>query len=172
MNKKSINNTKDFYVTIEIPKGNFVKYEINKKNNNIYVDRFINAPIPYPFNYGYINNTLSLDNDYLDSVIISKYKIYPNSIMLCRSIGMLLMEDESGIDNKIICVPSNNISKDYKNINNIYDISNNYLNKIKFFFKYYKKMDSNKWSKIICFKDKKESYKEIFNSIERFKKNK
>ncbi|QJC33073.1 inorganic diphosphatase [Enterobacteriaceae endosymbiont of Donacia semicuprea] len=176
MNFKNIssgeNIPNDINVIIEISlNSNSVKYEINKKNGILFVDRFIFTPMFYPFNYGYINNTLSLDNDPLDVVVITKYSILPGSVIRCRPIGLLSMIDESGNDNKIIAVPHKKISKEYCLIKNIKDLSILLQEQIIYFFKHYKDLEKGKWCKINGWKDLKKAHDEILFSIDTFKKN-
>jgi inorganic pyrophosphatase len=175
MNLKKIKSgnkiPKEIYVIIEISAFSTpIKYEINKKNQLLMVDRIIPTTMFYPCNYGYINKTLSLDGDPLDALVITPYPLIPYSIITCKPIGMLNMEDESGKDYKILCVPIKKICSKYNKIKNIHDISKSILNKIEHFFKYYKKLEKNKWTKILGWKDKQDTQKEIINSIKRYKK--
>ncbi|KAF0711445.1 Inorganic pyrophosphatase, partial [Aphis craccivora] len=126
----------DIYVIIEIPSNSSpIKYEIDKKSGFLFVDRFISTPMFYPCNYGYINQTLSMDNDPLDVLVPSLYPIKSQSVIHCKPIGILQMKDESGDDAKIIAVPKN--------------ISDLLKEQIEHFFKYYKKIETEKWTKII-----------------------
>jgi inorganic pyrophosphatase len=175
MNLKKISSGKKvpekIYVIIEIQANSYpIKYEINKKNNMLFVDRIIPTAMFYPCNYGFINKTLALDKDPLDVLVITSYPLIPYSIIECRPIGMLNMEDESGLDYKIICVPTNKICKKYKRIQEIQDLSKNLLKKIEHFFKYYKKLEKNKWTKIIKWENSNIAKKEILFSIKRYKK--
>ncbi|BBA84938.1 inorganic diphosphatase [endosymbiont of Pachyrhynchus infernalis] len=173
----NINNIKpgnnipdDINVIIEIPNKLNIKYEIDSYGN-ILIDRFINK-MSYPCNYGFINKTLSNDNDNLDVVIPINLSLQIGSIINCRPIGILNMCDESGEDNKIIAVPNFNISNEFDNIKDIYDISETILHNIRYFFENYKNNYKNKWSKVKDFKDKKYAKEEIINSINKFiKKN-
>ncbi|MCW5197595.1 inorganic diphosphatase [Buchnera aphidicola] len=164
---------KEVYVIIEISASSTpIKYEIDKTNQLLTVDRIIPTAMFYPCNYGFINKTLSLDGDPLDALVITPYPLLPYSIILCKPIGTLNMEDESGKDYKIICIPIKKICTQYNNIKNISDVSPKTLNQIEHFFKYYKKLENNKWTKILGWKDKNYTYKEILKSIKRYKKNK
>ncbi|QJC31433.1 inorganic diphosphatase [Enterobacteriaceae endosymbiont of Macroplea mutica] len=156
-------------VIVEIPiNTNPVKYEINKKYGLLFVDRFISTTMIYPCNYGYINQTLSLDDDPLDVLIFTEYYIYPSTVIECRPIGLLKMFDESGEDKKILAVPCNKISLAYQNIKNISDVPDMFKNKIIHFFKHYKDLENNKWSKIDNWYDIDIAKKEIIVSINRF----
>ncbi|NIH16743.1 MAG: inorganic diphosphatase [Buchnera aphidicola (Periphyllus lyropictus)] len=177
MNLKKIkpgkNVPNDVYVIIEIQAHSKpIKYEINKKNKLLMVDRIIPTSMFYPCNYGFINKTLSLDGDPLDALVITPYPLIPYSIIQCKPIGMLNMKDESGIDYKIICVPTKKICKEYKLVNDIQDLPKNILKNISHFFKYYKKLEKKKWTEILKWKNSNESKKEIIKSIKRYKKKK
>ena len=160
----------DIYVIIEIPSNSSpVKYEVNKESGLLFVDRFISTPMFYPCNYGYINQTLSMDGDPLDVLVPSPYPIQSNSIIHCKPIGILKMEDESGEDSKIIAVPKSKICKTYKYINDISEISKLLKKQIEHFFKYYKKLEKEKWVKIIDWGNAKEAKLEINNAYHRAK---
>ncbi len=156
----------DIYVIIEIPLNTSnIKYEINKKYNCIWVDRFISNNIFYPCNYGYINKSLFLDKDPLDVLVISDYPLFINSVIHCRPIGLLKMQDESGKDYKILAVPNYNITNKYDFIQDICDIPVFLLDSILYFFEHYKDLENDKWTKIDDWYDIHESKKVILNSI-------
>ncbi|CAL4318963.1 Inorganic pyrophosphatase [Buchnera aphidicola (Protaphis terricola)] len=163
----------DIYVIIEIPANSSpVKYELDKKLGLLFVDRFLPTPMFYPCNYGYINQTLSMDGDPLDVLVITPYPIQSYSVIHCKPIGILKMKDESGDDAKIIAVPKNKISQLYNNINNISDIPELLKKQIEHFFKYYKKIEKEKWTKIIGWGDHIEAKLEINSSYNRAKNKK
>lgn len=165
-NKRNI--TKEIYGIIEISAFSLpVKYEINKKFNILSVDRFIPAPVQYPCNYGFIPNTLGLDGDPLDLLIPTPYPVQPNTLIKCRPIGMLEMEDESGQDIKIIAVPHQKISEIYNNILDIQDLSNFLKNQIIYFFKNYKSLEKEKWVIIKDWKNAEHAKTEILKSLKR-----
>ncbi|WP_343184096.1 inorganic diphosphatase [Buchnera aphidicola (Ceratovacuna keduensis)] len=177
MNIKKISSGKnpphDIFAIIEISSNSSpVKYEINKNCGNIFVDRFIPVAMFYPYNYGYINNTLSEDGDCLDTLVITPYPIISKSVIRCIPIGMLKMIDESGKDNKIISIPNKKITEEYKNILDINDLKSNIKKKIQNFFYNYKKLEKNKWIKIIGWGNKKEAKEEILKSIKNYKNSK
>ncbi|BGI51305.1 MAG: inorganic diphosphatase [Buchnera aphidicola (Ceratovacuna japonica)] len=174
MNLKKIpsgkNPPNDIFAIIEISSNSYpVKYEINKNCGNIFVDRFIPVAMFYPYNYGYINNTLSEDGDCLDILVITPYPIIPKSIIRCVPIGILKMIDESGKDNKIIGLPNKKVTQEYKKISDIKYLEKSIKEKIQNFFYNYKKLEKNKWIKIIGWGDKKEAKNEILKSIESYK---
>lgn len=163
----------DIYVIIEISaQSSPIKYEINKKFNTLFVDRFISTAMFYPCNYGYVNFTLSEDGDPIDVLVISEYSLYPKCVINTRPIGVLKMIDETGKDEKIIAVPNYNLTKEYDNINNIYDLSNVLLEKIYHFFKEYKSLENGKWTKMGNWEDVKSAKKKILSSFFRAKKEK
>ena len=136
---------------IEIPKGGRLKYEIDH-NNNLILDRVLPLGCVYPGNYGYIPDTLGGDGDPLDILIITQYPIQSKCHVLCRPVGVLHMKDEKGIDEKIIAVPIRSIDKMYSNIEDLSDIPNRQLKEIKYFFETYKKLEEDKWTKVMDFK--------------------
>lgn len=138
----------DIDMIVEIPYNTNVKYEYDKKLGRIRCDRILSTPMMYPGNYGYFPNTLAGDNDPLDVLLISNFHLYPNTLIKVKIIGVLITEDESGKDEKIIAVPSIEVDKSYENINNILDIQNNIILKIKHFFKHYKDNNKSKWIKV------------------------
>ncbi|QTJ62786.1 inorganic diphosphatase [Candidatus Nardonella dryophthoridicola] len=162
----------NIYVIIEIPYGNNnIKYEISKKNSLLYVDRFIKNTVYYPFNYGYINKTISSDNDNLDVIIPINYKINIGTIILCKPIGIIKMYDNNIEDNKIIALPDDSISDEFKDINNISDISKDKLYKINFFLNNYKTINNKSLINILEYGNNTDAKKEIILSIKKFKKN-
>ena len=169
--KHGKNLPNEFNVIIEIPMNSDpVKYEIDKKNGLLIVDRFINTSMHYPVNYGHIPKTLSLDKDCLDAMVICPFPLHIGSIINCRTLGMLNMIDDSGIDNKILSVPVDNICYNYLDIIEYTDLVNYEIIKIEHFFKHYKDAEKYKWTKIEGWSDSKSAKQEIINSVERYKK--
>ncbi|KZZ31396.1 inorganic diphosphatase, partial [Oleiphilus sp. HI0086] len=113
----------DINVVIEIPaQSSPVKYEIDKDMGAVVVDRFMSTPMFYPANYGFIPHTLADDGDPLDVLVITPYPVIPGSVIRCRPIGMLDMDDEAGGDEKLVAVPHDKLSPEYKDIQDIEDI--------------------------------------------------
>ena len=140
----------EFNVIIEIPMNdNPVKYELDKESGAIFVDRFMQVSMFYPCNYGFIPNTLSGDGDPVDVLVLSTYPIIPSAVVKCRPVGVLMMEDESGLDEKIIAVPVSKVDISFDNIRNITDVTGIVKNRIKHFFEHYKDMDKDKWVKVL-----------------------
>jgi len=137
-------------VYIEIEQFSNIKYEYNKNINKLIIDRILDEPFKYPFSYGFIPNTLANDNDELDALIITNKKIVNDEYYDVYIIGCLVMEDEKGMDEKILCV----LEEDYEEINDISDLNNNIKDNIHYFFSNYKKKSIEKWSKVIGFINK------------------
>mgnify|MGYP006098515255 CR=1 FL=1 len=156
-------------VFIEISKGTNIKYEY--EDGKLTVDRFLNVPFAYPFNYGYIPNTLGGDGDALDAVVICDYSLQPCSYIKCKLIGCLRTEDESGEDDKFIFIPDETVDKSSTTINNLSDIKSDILIKIKYFFEHYKDLDDNKWIKVNDFIDVENSISLIETGKELFSQN-
>lgn len=144
---KKANN--DINVIIEISANSApIKYEIDKDSGLLVVDRFIKVAMQYPCNYGFIPNTLSGDGDPVDVLIITDDPLIPGCLIVCKVVGVLMMTDESGVDEKIIAVPCNKTDPTYANVNDIVDVAQGLLNKIRHFFEHYKDLESGKWVKI------------------------
>ena len=124
----------------------------------------------YPFNYGYVPQTLSEDNDPVDALVITPTPLLSGSIINCRPIALLEMTDESGVDAKILAVPDDKLSQLYRNIHEPEDITPHTLDVISHFFKHYKDLEEGKWVKVNGWKDSATAKKEIMSSIERYKK--
>ncbi|ELR5024453.1 inorganic diphosphatase, partial [Campylobacter upsaliensis] len=138
---------------IEIPYGSSVKYELDKDSGAIFVDRVMASAMFYPANYGFIANTLADDGDPVDILVLNEYPIQAGAVIPCRLIGVLIMEDESGMDEKLLAVPEDKIDARYTDIKSYTDLPQATLNKIKNFFETYKILEPNKWVKVQDFKD-------------------
>jgi len=158
MNIKNISSGKnppeEVNVFIEIPQGVSVKYELDKERGMIFVDRFLYTDMAYPFNYGFVPNTLSGDGDPVDVLVLSSKPVVPGVVIPSRIIGMLEMEDEAGQDEKVIAVPMPKVDQKFASYNDINDIPNDIKEKIKYFFENYKKTEPGKWVKIKEWKGK------------------
>lgn len=152
-------------VFVEIPQGVCVKYELDKESGLIFVDRFLYTEMNYPFNYGFVPGTLADDGDPVDILVLSSKPVVPGVVIPSRPIGMLEMEDEAGIDNKVIAVPLPKLDIKFKDFNDVTDIPEKIKEEIKFFFENYKKLEPGKWVKVRDWKDKKSAVAEIKNAI-------
>ncbi len=145
-------------VIIEVPIGGEpIKYEMDKDAGALIVDRFLYTSMRYPGNYGFIPHTLSDDGDPCDVVIVNTRAIIPGAIMAVRPVGVLLMEDESGGDEKIVAVPSNKLTKRYEKIVNYTDLPQITLDQIQHFFEHYKDLEPGKWVKVVRWGDAAEA---------------
>jgi len=156
-------------VIIEIPMGSSVKYEFDKKNCIVAVDRFLYTSMVYPFNYGFIPGTLEEDGDPADVLVISREPVVPGALIEAVPIGLLEMEDENGPDSKIIAVPKPKLDPYYKEWRDVDSIPDNLKDKIRHFFEHYKELEPGKWVKVIGWKSAEEARKRIVAAIERYK---
>src|SRR3989344_5083125 len=109
-------------VFIEIPQGSFIKYELDKTTGLIHVDRFAYTSMAFPGNYGFIPQSKGEDGDPLDVLLIATYSVLPGMVVPSRVVGMLEMEDEAGIDTKIIAVPTKKVDPFYSRIEDVFDL--------------------------------------------------
>ena len=157
-----------FDVVIEIPAGSRNKYEIDHESGKIRLDRMLFTSTRYPYDYGFVENTLSLDGDPLDALVMLDEPTFPGCVVSCRVIGMLRMTDEKGGDDKLLCVAAGDIRKDY--LTDIADLPTFELEEIKHFFEVYKSLEPNKSVHGGDWVGHAEAEAEINNSIARFKK--
>ncbi|MCY0964456.1 inorganic diphosphatase [Parathalassolituus penaei] len=139
----------DIYVVIEIPANHApIKYEIDKDMDCLMVDRFMATPMFYPANYGYINNTVAGDGDPMDVLVVTPYPVAPGSVIRCRAVGVLNMEDEGGEDVKLLAVPHTKLTKIYDDVQDIEDVPELLRKQIAHFFENYKDLEAGKWVKV------------------------
>jgi inorganic pyrophosphatase len=159
----------DIYVMIEIPaNASPVKYEIDKNMGAVVVDRFMATPMFYPANYGFIPNTLGNDGDPLDVLVVTPYPVVPGSVIRCRPVGVLNMEDEGGEDAKLIAVPHDKLTKIYTDIKDVNDVPELLRKQIQHFFENYKDLEEGKWVKVTGWDNADAARKAIMDSIEAF----
>ena len=148
------NPPKDINALIEIPLGGVpVKYELDKESGALFVDRFLHTAMFYPGNYGFIPHTLSADGDPCDVLVVSQVPVVPGAIIRCRPVGVLLMEDEGGADEKLLAVPSTWLTKRYESVHNYTDLPDITLKQIEHFFASYKDLEPGKWVKVTGWAD-------------------
>jgi inorganic pyrophosphatase len=144
----------DVNVVIEVPIGGEpIKYEMDKDSGALQVDRFLYTSMRYPGNYGFIPHTLSGDGDPCDVIVANTRAIVPGAVMSCKIVGVLIMEDEAGEDEKLLAVPSAKLTKRYANVNNYSDLPSITIEQIEHFFAHYKDLEPNKWVKIVRWGD-------------------
>jgi inorganic pyrophosphatase len=159
----------DVNVVIEIAANSYaVKYEICKDTSLLNVDRFMPTAMHYPCDYGFIPNTLSEDGDPTDVLVLTPLPVQPGCVMRVRVVGMLTMEDESGLDNKLIALPIKKICTQYAHIESLDDISPVMLESIKHFFENYKGLEQGKWVKVGGYSGVEAAQKEIVDSVARY----
>ena len=157
-------------VVIEVPIGGEpIKYEMHKESGALMVDRFLYTAMRYPGNYGFIPHTLSDDGDPCDVIIANTRAIVPGAIMSCRIVGVMIMEDEAGGDEKLIAVPSSKLTKRYEAVQNYTDLPQITLDQIEHFFAHYKDLEPGKWVKIVRWGDAAEAKQMVLDGIARAK---
>ena len=162
------NPPEDINVVIEVPIGGEpIKYEMDKKAGTLVVDRFLYTPMRYPGNYGFVPNTLSEDGDPIDVLVANTRPIVPGAVINTRPIGVLRMQDEAGIDEKIVAVPSPKLTRRYEHVHNYTDLPVITREQIQHFFEHYKDLEHGKWVKLAGWGDAAEAQRLIVEAIER-----
>ena len=160
----------DVNVIIEVPVGGEpIKYEMDKEAGTLVVDRFLYTAMRYPGNYGFIPHTLSGDGDPCDVLVANTRAIVPGAVMSVRPVGVLLMEDEAGGDEKIIAVPSSKLTQRYDKVKNYSDLPDITLQQIQHFFEHYKDLEPGKWVKVLRWGGAEDAHRLIMEGIERAK---
>jgi inorganic pyrophosphatase len=161
---------KDVNVIIEIPKdADPVKYEVDKATGAIFVDRILSTPMRYPCNYGYIPHTLCGDGDPADVLVILPLPLVPGSVIRCRPVGVMMMQDEAGSDEKLLAVPVDKVFNGYSHVHDISQVSKHWLERIGHFFQHYKDLEPGKWVKISGWGDAEQAKQIVLDSVQRFK---
>lgn len=155
---------------IEIPaRSSMVKYEIDKTSGCAEVDRFMNVPMHYPCNYGFIPQTLAEDGDPLDVLVVTPVPLMVAALIRCHPLDVLEMTDESGRDIKLLAKPAAGMNSGYDSVDNIKDLSENLCQQIVHFFLHYKKLEPKKWTKVGLWLGKEAAYKAIVSGMERYR---
>jgi inorganic pyrophosphatase len=155
-------------VIVEVPVGGEpIKYEMDKEAGTLVVDRFLYTSMRYPGNYGFIPHTLSEDGDPCDVLIANQRGIIPGAIIAVRPVGVLLMSDEAGKDEKIIAVPVPRLTRRYETVENYTDLPEITLKQIEHFFSHYKDLESGKWVKLEGWGDAQVARDRIEQAVER-----
>ncbi|MDR6873462.1 inorganic pyrophosphatase [Bosea sp. BE125] len=157
-------------VVIEVAIGGEpIKYEMDKEAGTLFVDRFLYTPMRYPGNYGFIPHTLSEDGDPCDVLVANTRPLIPGSYIAVRPIGVMMMEDEGGGDEKIIAVPVPKLTKRYENVHNYTDLPKITLDQIQHFFEHYKDLEPGKWVKLTGWGDAAKAKQLILEAMDRAK---
>ena len=158
-------------VIIEIPAhADPIKYEVDKESGAIFVDRFMATCMHYPTNYGYIPQTLSLDGDPCDVLVLSPMPFITGVVVRCRPIGMLKLDDEAGGDAKILAVPIDKLSPLYTHVKSPRDLPEIQMRQIAHFFEHYKDLEPGKWVRVGTWVEAEDARREIVESVERYRK--
>ena len=161
----------DVNVIIEVPIGGEpIKYEMDKASGALVVDRFLYTSMRYPGNYGFIPHTLSDDGDPCDVIVCNTRAIAPGAVINCRPVGVLMMEDEAGHDEKILAVPAPKLTRRYERVLNYTDLPDITLEQVKHFFEHYKDLETTKWVKVTGWGDANQAKAMIVDAIARGKK--
>ena len=154
-----------FMAVIEIPKGVKNKYEMDKESGALFVDRYLHTAMQYPCNYGFIPHTLSGDGDPVDVLVVGRRPITPGAVLAARPVGVLLMEDEGGTDEKILAVPATRLHPFYSEVASYKDLPQILLDQIAHFFQHYKDLEHQKWVKILGWENEQRAAEMIIEGM-------
>ncbi len=154
-------------VVIEVPlHGEPVKYELDKDSGAIFVDRFLHTAMRYPCNYGFIPQTLADDGDPVDVLVAARSPVVPGAVVRARPIGVLIMKDEAGQDEKVLSVPADSLHPYYADVSSYRDLPKILIDQIAHFFQHYKDLESDKWVEIERWGEADEAFRMIEKAIE------
>jgi inorganic pyrophosphatase len=163
-----LNPPHDLNAIIEIPQGGLpIKYELDKASGTLFVDRFLHTSMVYPANYGFIPHTLAEDGDPTDIMVVTQVPVMATAIIRCRPVGVLMMEDEHGPDEKIISVPVDKLNPYYSNVANYTDFPSMLREQIAHFFRHYKELEQGKWTRVTKWMSAEHAAEMIMKSIAR-----
>ncbi len=155
-------------VLVEVPmRSDPIKYEFDKESRAIFVDRYLYTTMFYPCNYGFIPNTLANDGDPVDVMVLGRMPVIPGAVLRSRPIGVLEMEDEAGMDEKILAVPVDEITQIHRGIRTYRDVPEIDLRRIAHFFEHYKDLEPGKWTRIKGWSDPERAHELILEAVER-----
>ena len=132
----------EFDVTIEIPKGQRNKYEVDHDSGRIRLDRMLFTATRYPADYGFVEETLGQDGDPLDALVLVDEPTFPGCLIRCRAVGMFRMTDEHGPDDKVLCVPAADVRQEH--LRDIHHLPEFDRLEIQHFFEVYKDLEPGK----------------------------
>jgi len=156
----------DVNVIIEVPLGGEpVKYELDKDSGAMYVDRFLHTAMRYPCNYGFVPHTLAADGDPVDVLVAARSTLVPGAVVRARPIGVLIMEDEAGADEKILAVPVDDLHPYYSEVTSYRGLPKILREQIAHFFQHYKDLEPGKWVKITRWGEAEEACRLIEQAI-------
>jgi inorganic pyrophosphatase len=155
-----------YAAVIEIPKGSRNKYEIDHDNGRVYLDRVLFTSFVYPTDYGYFENTLGLDGDPVDVLVLLDYPLFPGVGLKVRPVAVFNMTDDGGSDAKVIAVLEKDVR--WSHIQDIDDIPEFTKKEIEHFFEHYKDLEPNKWVKTEGWQGRAEAEQIVEDGIARF----
>jgi len=147
-----------------------VKYELDKESGAMVVDRFLHTAMHYPCNYGFIPHTLSDDGDPVDVLLLGRLPVIPGAVVRACPVGVLMMEDEKGMDEKLVCVPHISLKSIYSTYEDIGCVPKHDLERMEHFFAHYKDLEEGKWVKIVGWENAESGRRILTEAIERFGK--
>jgi inorganic pyrophosphatase len=156
-------------VVLEIPANTGpVKYEVDKKSGAVFVDRFMATSMFYPCNYGYVPDSLADDGDPLDVMVVTPHPLIAGTVITCRAVGVLEMEDEAGDDAKIVAVPISRVTRVYDRVHAAADLPEGLVHTIEHFFAHYKDLEPGKWVRVSGWGDAAAARDYIDKAVKRF----
>ncbi|MGL1834760.1 inorganic diphosphatase [Rhodocyclaceae bacterium SMB388] len=156
----------DINVIIEIPaQADPIKFEVEKESGAVYVDRFMGTSMRYPINYGYVPHTIAGDGDPVDVLVVTPFPLLPGVVIRCRPVGVLKMEDESGMDAKVVAVPVSKLTPLYDKVQTIDDLPELLMKQTVHFFEHYKDLEPGKWVKVVGWGTVEDAKQEILDGI-------
>jgi inorganic pyrophosphatase len=156
----------DINVIIEISaQGDPIKFEVDKDSGAVFVDRFMGTSMRYPLNYGYVPHTIAGDGDPVDVLVVTPFPLAPGVVIRCRPVGLLKMEDESGLDAKVIAVPVSKLTPLYDKVQSIDDLPELLMKQTVHFFEHYKDLEPGKWVKVLGWGSVDDARQEILDGI-------
>ncbi len=161
----------DINVIIEISaQGDPIKFEVDKDSGAVFVDRFMGTSMRYPINYGYVPHTIAGDGDPVDVLVVTPFPLAPGVVIRCRPVGVLKMEDDGGLDAKVVAVPVSKLTPLYDKVQTTDDLPELLMKQTVHFFEHYKDLEPGKWVKVQGWGTVEEAKQEIVNGLAAAKK--
>ena len=161
----------DINVIIEISaQGDPIKFEVDKASGAVFVDRFMGTSMRYPLNYGYVPHTIAGDGDPVDVLVVTPFPLQPGVVIRCRPVGVLKMEDDGGMDAKVIAVPVSKLTPLYDKVQTTDDLPELLMKQTVHFFEHYKDLEPGKWVKVLGWGTVEEAKQEIASGLAAAKK--
>ncbi len=156
----------DINVIIEISaQGDPIKFEVDKDSGAVFVDRFLGTSMRYPINYGYVPHTIAGDGDPVDVLVVTPFPLAPGVVIRCRPVGVLKMEDDGGLDAKVVAVPVSKLTPLYDKVQTTDDLPELLMKQTVHFFEHYKDLEPGKWVKVQGWGTVEEAKQEIVNGL-------